>query len=230
MLTPQILPITDMRYRHTEVLDKLTNGPIFLTRHGVGEAVLLSNEQWEKLMAHLENQADVAEMRRDVDEMQAMLEDYLAFAKGDGGEAPENVDLSAMLADLRTGVERLGHVATLNCPDAITVHVRPAAIRRCFMNLAANAARYGTVVAIAAEMQDGRILVHVDDDGPGIPEHLREDVFRPFFRLDNARNQDVGGTGLGLAIARDIARGHGGDIVVGDSPLGGLRATVSLPF
>lgn len=68
MLTPQILPITDMRYRHTEVLDKLTNGPIFLTRHGVGEAVLLSNEQWEKLMAHLENQADI------IDALEAKLE------------------------------------------------------------------------------------------------------------------------------------------------------------
>jgi two-component system osmolarity sensor histidine kinase EnvZ len=72
-------------------------------------------------------------------------------------------------------------------------------------------------------------VVHVDDDGPGIPPALRDDVFKPFVRLDEARNQDEGGSGLGLSIARDIARAHGGDVILGDSPLGGLRATVRLP-
>ena len=69
----------------------------------------------------------------------------------------------------------------------------------------------------------------VDDDGPGIPAEQREDVFRPFFRLDSARNQDAGGTGLGLSIARDIARSHGGDITLDDSPMGGLRAIIRVP-
>ena len=79
-------------------------------------------------------------------------------------------------------------------------------------------------------MRDKRFLtIHVDDDGPGIPPDSREDVFRPFFRIDEARNQDVGGTGLGLAIALDIARSHGGDITLSDSPMGGLRATVRVP-
>ena len=73
------------------------------------------------------------------------------------------------------------------------------------------------------------LTVTIDDDGPGIPAHLREDVFKPFLRLDDARNQDEGGTGLGLAIARDIARSHGGDITLSESPLGGLRATVRVP-
>ena len=82
-------------------------------------------------------------------------------------------------------------------------------------------------VSIAADQ--GGWLVRVDDDGPGIPPEAREDVFKPFVRLDEARNQDEGGSGLGLAIARDVARSHGGDIVLGDSPLGGLRATVRLP-
>ena len=69
----------------------------------------------------------------------------------------------------------------------------------------------------------------VDDNGPGIPADQREDVFRPFFRLDAARNQNEGGTGLGLSIARDIARSHGGDITLDDSPMGGLRAIIRVP-
>ena len=80
-----------------------------------------------------------------------------------------------------------------------------------------------------ASISNRFVAIHVDDDGPGIaPEH-REDVFRPFYRLDGARNQDEGGAGLGLAIARDVARSHGGDVTLGKSPLGGLRATVRLP-
>ena len=79
-------------------------------------------------------------------------------------------------------------------------------------------------------MRDARfVTIHVDDDGPGIPPEHREDVFRPFLRLDEARNQDEGGSGLGLAIARDIARAHGGDVTLATSPLGGLRASVRIP-
>ena len=84
-------------------------------------------------------------------------------------------------------------------------------------------------VAITGHRDHRYLTVTVDDDGPGIPSHQREEVFRPFLRLDEARNQDEGGTGLGLAIARDIARSHGGDITLGDSPMGGLRATVRIP-
>jgi len=96
-------------------------------------------------------------------------------------------------------------------------------------NLVSNACRHGTRVAISANHETRWLLISVDDDGPGIRPEAREDVFKPFVRLDEARNQDEGGSGLGLAIARDIARSHGGDIVLGDSPLGGLRATVRLP-
>jgi two-component system osmolarity sensor histidine kinase EnvZ len=109
------------------------------------------------------------------------------------------------------------------------VTVRPDAFRRMLFNLVSNASRHGTRVAISANHETRWLLVNVDDDGPGIPPQAREDVFKPFVRLDEARNQDEGGSGLGLAIARDIARSHGGDIVLGDSSLGGLRATVRLP-
>ena len=107
--------------------------------------------------------------------------------------------------------------------------VKPNAFRRLILNLIANAARFGETIAIAAKSKGNRLVITVDDNGPGIPSNMREDVFRPFFRLDEARNQDETGTGLGLSIARDIARAHGGDIKLDDSPLGGLRAVVEIP-
>jgi two-component system osmolarity sensor histidine kinase EnvZ len=109
------------------------------------------------------------------------------------------------------------------------VTVKPASFKRCLANLVTNAARYGKSIAINGQRDHRYLTVTVEDDGPGIPAHLREEVFKPFLRLDNARNQDEGGTGLGLAIARDIARSHGGDITLGDSPMGGLRASVRIP-
>ena len=107
--------------------------------------------------------------------------------------------------------------------------MKSAAFKRCLANLVTNAARYAHSIAITGHRDHRWLTVTIDDDGPGIPLAQREEVFKPFLRLDNARNQDEGGTGLGLAIARDIARSHGGDIMLGDSPLGGLRATVRVP-
>ncbi len=109
------------------------------------------------------------------------------------------------------------------------VTVRPNAFKRCLANLVSNAARFAKTIEITGHRDHRDLTITVDDDGSGIPPHLREDVFKPFLRLDDARNQDEGGSGLGLAIARDIARSHGGDIMLGDSPLGGLRATVRVP-
>jgi two-component system, OmpR family, osmolarity sensor histidine kinase EnvZ len=109
------------------------------------------------------------------------------------------------------------------------VTVRPHAYKRCLANLVSNAARHADQIAITGHRDHRWLTMTIDDDGPGIPPHLREDVFKPFLRLDDARNQDEGGTGLGLAIARDIARSHGGDITLGESPLGGLRASVRIP-
>lgn len=109
------------------------------------------------------------------------------------------------------------------------MEAKPNALRRGIQNLVVNAARYGKTVELSARNTEGWVTITIDDDGPGIPPDAREDVFRPFFRLDTARNQDLGGTGLGLAIARDTVRGHGGDILLTDSPLGGLRARIHLP-
>jgi two-component system osmolarity sensor histidine kinase EnvZ len=168
-------------------------------------------------------------MRKDVDEMSMMLEDYLAFARGDSGEQSQPTDMSQALEELRSDAERHGHTATVTFHGLPVVTVKPASFKRCLANLVTNAARYGKSIAITGQRDHRYLTVTVDDDGPGIPVNLREEVFKPFLRLDNARNQDEGGTGLGLAIARDIARSHGGDITLGDSPMGGLRASVRIP-
>jgi two-component system osmolarity sensor histidine kinase EnvZ len=178
-------------------------------------------------LAMLGDDPQVKELQNDVNEMQHMLEDYVAFVRGDGGEVSVETDVGAMLEDIRH--RTADFPVSLEAPPNLVVAVKPNAFKRCVSNLVSNAARFATRVDIRVERDDKYLRIAVDDDGPGIPEDMRDDVFRPFFRLDDARNQDTGGTGLGLAIARDIARSHGGDIRLGDSPLGGLRATVRVP-
>ena len=172
---------------------------------------------------------DAREMRQDVEEMQRMLEAYLAFARGDSGETTARLDMRQLLEALRNEAERHGANVKIGYTGDPFVMVRPAAFKRCLANLVGNAFAHAENVKIDAQRDQRFLTIHIDDDGPGIPPERREDVFRPFFRLDAARNQDEGGTGLGLAIALDIARSHGGDITLADSPLGGLRATVRVP-
>jgi two-component system, OmpR family, osmolarity sensor histidine kinase EnvZ len=172
---------------------------------------------------------EVDAMKKDVDEMARMLEAYLSFARGDLGEASAPTDMAVFLEELKLDAERHGHKASVTFHGTPIVTVRPAAFKRCLANLVSNASRFAPSIAITGHRDHRYLTITVDDDGPGIPPEMREDVFKPFLRLDDARNQDEGGTGLGLAIARDIARSHGGDIVLGDSPLGGLRATVRVP-
>jgi len=181
-------------------------------------------------LAFLPEGPEVEDMKRDVDEMGRMLEAYLAFARGEASESAEPADIRALLEVFVADAERTGHIASLHVEGDPVVRVRPQAFRRLLGNLVANAARYGDKIEIVAVHDDRYLTVTVDDDGPGIPEEMREEVFKPFLRLDAARNQDGdAGTGLGLAIARDIARGHGGDVTLEDSPLGGLRARVRVP-
>jgi two-component system osmolarity sensor histidine kinase EnvZ len=180
-------------------------------------------------LALIGDSPEVEAMKKDVDEMGRMLEAYLAFARGDSGEQSAATDMGAFLDELKTDAERNGHRSSVAFHGHPIVTVRPAAFRRCLGNLVSNAARHAPSISITGHRDHRWLTVTVDDDGPGIPPHLREEVFKPFLRLDDARNQDEGGTGLGLAIARDIARSHGGDITLSDSPLGGLRATVRVP-
>jgi two-component system osmolarity sensor histidine kinase EnvZ len=180
-------------------------------------------------LALMDETPEIEALKKDVDEMGRMLEAYLAFARGDAGEQAAPTDIGELLEDLRFDAERQGHAVEIAMQGDPVVTVRPDAFRRLLINLVSNAARHADAIALQAA-NDGRWLtINIDDDGPGVPADLREEVFKPFVRLDEARNQDEGGSGLGLAIARDIARSHGGNVTLGDSPLGGLRATVRVP-
>ena len=180
-------------------------------------------------LAIAEDRKDLESLNRDVDDMNAMLDGYLDFARGQTEEAEGLLDLAAVLQQLEETADLHGKSLTSTIDGPTRVKVRPNSFTRLITNLAANAWRHGNNVKIEARSSGRFLTVVVDDDGPGIPAEMREEVFKPFFRLDEARNLDASGTGLGLAIARDIARSHGGDVTLTESPMGGLRATVRVP-
>jgi len=169
-------------------------------------------------------------LRRDVDEMQAMLEDYMSFAKGNSAEEITRVNVHQLLREVGKQAEQEGkQVAVKSGATPIVVPLRRHAFKRAVDNVVSNAVRCADNIAIEAATTRRWLTIHVEDDGQGIPEDEREQVFRPFYRLDNARTQASGSTGLGLSIARDIVRGHGGDITLSQSKLGGLKATIRVP-
>jgi two-component system osmolarity sensor histidine kinase EnvZ len=172
---------------------------------------------------------DAEALRTDVSEMEKMLNDYLAFARGEGTEAVAKTDLSDILTEVVDGARRQGADIALETGPGMVVSARPNALRRCLTNVVANAIAHGERVFVHAGRAGDRIEIVVDDDGPGIPPDKREEVFRPFYRMEGSRSRETGGTGLGLTIARDVMRGHGGDITLDDSPAGGLRARLRLP-
>src|SRR5258707_1000810 len=157
------------------------------------------------------------------------IEQRTAMLAGVSREIAQPTDMTLALEELRSDAERNGHTATVAFRGLPVVTVKPASFKRCLANLVSNAARHANTISITGLRDHRYLTVTIDDDRPGIPANMREEVFKPFLRLDDARNQDEGGTGLGLAIARDIARSHGGDIMLGESPMGGLRATVRVP-
>jgi two-component system osmolarity sensor histidine kinase EnvZ len=170
-------------------------------------------------------------LRDDLTEMERMLDAYLAFARGEGMEDAVPTDLTVLLEIIVGRYRREGATVDLAAgPLPGRVKLKPLAMERAIGNLVGNAARYGTRVEVSARRIARTIEINVDDDGPGIPPDKREEVFKAFHRLEPSRNPKTGGTGLGLTVARDIVRGMGGDIALGDSPRGGLRATVSIPI
>jgi two-component system osmolarity sensor histidine kinase EnvZ len=171
-----------------------------------------------------------AGMKRDLAEMEHMIDEYLAFARGEGGEAVESVVLRAVADEVVEGARRAGAQVVVDIDPDLRAPVRPNALKRALSNLVMNAAAHAErIVVAAAPRPTGGVEITVDDDGPGIPEAQYEEAFKAFGRLDEARNQNEKGVGLGLAIARDVARGHGGDIVLARSVLGGLKAAIRLP-
>ena len=182
-----------------------------------------------KLGLSMLDDADAADLKRDVDEMQSMLDEFLNFARGISEAEPEPVDPAELLRDLVEDFARAGKAVTLVAVVGQgTILLRRLAMRRAVENLITNAVRYGSRAEVSMMLTEKSLRIRVEDDGPGIPPAQRSEAVKPFTRLDAARNQNKGsGVGLGLAIATDIARAHGGVLRLGQSErLGGLQADI----
>ena len=170
-------------------------------------------------------------MKQDVSEMAYMIDEYLAFARGEMAENTDNVSVRVLMDTVTDSIARAGHkLQTERLSEDLRVNIREMAVQRALTNLIMNGFHYGKHVLFHAEVTPGeKLLLIIDDDGPGIAPEKREEAFKPFSRLDESRNQNIKGVGLGLAIARDIVRSHGGELTLDTSPQGGLRAVISLP-
>lgn len=181
-------------------------------------------------LALMKDDPTVLDLREDVREMEHMVEEYLDFARGQTGEEPQLFDLKELLNEICADARRKNKDIVLKVDAGdLSSRLRRQAMKRCITNIVNNATTYGEHVELSAQRGAATIEINVDDNGPGIPEALREEAFRPFKRLDESRNPNAAGVGLGLSIARDIMRSHGGDILLLDSPLGGLRVSLRLP-
>ena len=182
-----------------------------------------------KLQLAMLKQKEISEkMSGDIDEMEKMLNNYLQFAKTQTQETTSKVDLLVLLNSIKKQItsEKLSIV----CNDQIELEVRPTALKRSFENIIQNGLKYGNNVFVEVQKGNNRVIITIDDDGPGIPEEQYKNVFKPFYRLDKSRSLNQSGVGLGLAIVEDIINSHGGNIQLGKSKLNGLQVKVSLPF
>jgi two-component system osmolarity sensor histidine kinase EnvZ len=180
-------------------------------------------------LAMMGNAPEIADLKADVAEMEKMVGGYLTFARGEGREAMADADLGDILQEVVTAARRDGAAIALDIAGDLSATLRAETMRRALSNLIGNARRYARNIRVEARRRFDAIEIAIDDDGPGVPAEKREDVFRPFYRLEESRNPETGGIGLGLTIARDILRGHGGDVILMEAPMGGLRALVRLP-
>jgi signal transduction histidine kinase len=177
-----------------------------------------------------EGLADRQKMLNDVDTMNGMVESILVFARDDAKQEPRSlVDLSALVEGICQDAADAGEKVTFSGPLGVTISCRPTAMRRAISNLVSNAVKYGDTAAVAISYGDDRVLITVDDEGPGIPRSERENVFEPFYRIGAARDPNTGGVGLGLSVTRSIVWEHGGDITLGARKGGGLSVRVELP-
>jgi len=190
-----------------------------------------------KLQLEMMNASDedgVLALKSDIADMEHMLDEYLAFVRGEGGEKAVPTNLNAMLNEIVSQSKRKGGVIDLHCEKEILAPLKVNAFKRSMTNFLDNAIRYGGDITIRVGLRgqdDGEAIeIVIDDDGPGIPIERRDDVFKPFVRLDSSRNPETGGVGLGMTIARDAIRGHGGDVTLEEAPGGGLRVKVSVPL
>jgi len=178
----------------------------------------------------LEDEDAQARFLRDLEEMESMVTQTIEFMRDTSASEPvQRVDVMALIESLQNDYRDTGRTVEIDGAVSDPYPGRPLALRRCIANLVENAIRYGERATIKIEDVGGKITVRILDDGPGIPEDQLERVFEPFYRGEGSRNRETGGTGLGLGIARNIARSHGGDLVLRNREQRGLEATLTLP-
>ena len=184
-----------------------------------------------KLQATMLSGQDKDDMLADIAEMEKMLEGYLSFVSGEGGETATFIDMNELILSVLNKYRTKDAFIRYKTNDQVSaIQGREQALKRALTNVISNALKYGKTVAVALESNERQLEITVDDDGPGIPEDKREDVFKAFYRLEESRNKETGGIGLGLAITKDVIASHGGKIALQDSPLGGLRVLISIPL
>lgn len=174
---------------------------------------------------------DKKDFLSDINEMEKMLDGYLSFVSGEGGEKSGFVDVNEMILSIINKFRNKKALIRYSTNDQVSaIQGREQALKRALTNVISNAFRYGKTIAVNLESNDKKLIVTIEDDGPGIPADKREDVFKAFYRLENSRNKETGGVGLGLSIAKDVITSHGGKIELEDSALGGLKVLISIPL
>ena len=174
---------------------------------------------------------DKKDFLSDIDEMEKMLDGYLSFVSGEGGEKSSFVDVNEMILSIINKFRNKKALIRYSTNDQVSaIQGREQALKRALTNVISNAFRYGKTIAVKLESNDKKLMIAIEDDGPGIPKDKREDVFKAFYRLENSRNKETGGVGMGLSIAKDVITSHGGTIELDDSSLGGLKVLVSIPL
>lgn len=173
---------------------------------------------------------DKQKIQQSLKHMEHMLNATLQFAREDGLSEPiRNLDLPSLLQSLCDDLQDNGHHVTLVEQQAVIYRGRPSALRRALQNLLDNGVKYGGKVEVQLATTPDQVQIQIRDFGPGIPEHQQEEVFKPFTRLDAARNLEDGSIGLGLAIARTLIHQHGGTLLLSNHPQGGLLVRIDLP-
>ena len=184
-------------------------------------------------LALMDSHPDAKAIGNDIDEMEEMIDAYLAFAAGEGEEQPQETDVAGLLERLVEQAQKTHKfdISYTSPPAPLPAFpVRKNAIQRAFSNIISNAIRYSTKTIVSLRIHNDEVIFSFDDNGAGIPEERRQDAIRPFIRLEESRNRRTGGAGLGLSITSDIVLSHGGELGLGDSSLGGLRVTIKLPI
>ena len=191
-----------------------------------------------KLQLEMMNKSpEIDELKEDILDMERLVEEYLDFARSDEKEKSAIIKVKDFLQEkIINYYAKMGKNIdyAINIEDSLEISVKKLALKRALMNLVDNAFNYGKKVSLLASVSDNNLMIMIDDDGPGIPKKERDNVFKPFYRIDNSRNLDKklssGGSGLGLAVAMDAITSHGGRIKLADSAFGGLRVLIYIPI